>query len=170
MSVELALLVPLLLVLHTGAFALVQTYRAEGLAQQAAESVADILARQSVPVDAPWLGDLAGLADHVARQDTALAVAEITCTRSCGSLMARQLALCWSWAGPGGHALDPAGLGALAADLPPIAAGETVVLTELTARHRIGFDLLPPERVTEIRMATQPMFVPQLGMEAARCF
>lgn len=162
-SVESALLLPMLLWAYVASFVFFDVFRTENTNAKAAYAVADTLSRRVEPVSRGYIDGLHDLYDALTntRHPTRMRVSSLH-----WDIEAERYRLRWSHASRQGLALTEEALNAMAARLPMLAQGETLILVEM------GMSYSPPLRIgigpreLDHLIPMRPRFAPRLCLES----
>lgn len=173
LSVEAALMLPMLCFFYVGSFVWFDAFRAQNTNLKAGYTIADMLSRESLPVSDDYLNGLNRIFDYLtySRHNTYIRVTSVKCTDKCDDDATRALEVCWSWASTGRTAHTQATLTAneldgnttsLADRIPLMPLGDTVLMTETFMAYEPPFDVGIGAQYFEYHTVTRPRFAPEV--------
>lgn len=171
-SVEAALISPLLLGLFGATFVWYDAFRTMNETIKGTYTVADMVSRQQTSLPEEAFDGLAFAFDFMVRSNspTDLRLSSIVCLDKCDDPNDRELEMCWSWATAGWDPHDEISVRELFAAIPLMTLGDTVVVTEGRAQYTPLFDRWLDEVDLENVIVTRPRFAPEIGYEDQECF
>ncbi len=171
-SVEAALVAPLLLGLFGVSFVWYDAFRTKNEVVKGTYTVADMISRQQASLPSEALDGLAFAFDFMVRSNapTALRLTSIVCMDDCDDPVNRDLQMCWSWAQTGLTAHDTTTVKNLFKAIPLMTLGDTVIVTEGMVDYHPIFDRYFGDLVLRNTIVTRPRFAPEIGFEDQECF
>jgi hypothetical protein len=168
-TVEFVLVLPLLLWAVGALFVFVEAFALRSVSTKASYTVADLLSRQTDPVDQDLLDGTAAVLNFLtgSQTDGRLRVTVLRCTANCDAAD-RTLAIDWSHAAGDMTPLTSADLttAEYIARIPDTRLGDRLLMveTEVDFHPPLGFGL--SDRTFETMMITRPRFAPHLCWES----
>lgn len=156
MAVESVIVFPILIWAYLGMFTYWEAFRTENTNSKAAYVIADMLSRQTDPVDVAFIEGLGDLYAYLTRErfPTAIRVSSIGWDSVQNDYMVR-----WSHATQGRPALTTADAEQMDAVLPNFPAGDTVLLIESVLDYSPIFKVGLADRAMTQFVYTRPRFV-----------
>jgi hypothetical protein len=156
LSIEAAMMVPLIVWIYVATFTYFEAFRADATNVKAAYAVGDLLSRETDPVDAAYIDGMNGIFGYMtaARQPTWIRVSNVGWDTD-----ANDFKLNWSHASDG-H--DPAILADIKDQIPMMAAGDTVIVVETFMPYSPEFNVGIQPFTFRNLVVTRPRFAPQL--------
>lgn len=167
-SVEAALMLPMLCFFYVGTFVWFDAFRVQNTNLKAAYTIADMISRESLPVDDTYLNGLNKVFDYLtySNHKTYLRVTSVKCTANCDSDGSRNLEICWSWAVSGRSAHTTATFTdsntGFEDRIPLMPLGDTVILTETFMAYEPPFNVGIGAQFFENHIVTRPRFAPEV--------
>lgn len=167
LSVEAALVVPLLVWGIVALFTFFHAYKAQNGAVRANYTISDILSRQTEEIGMDYLRGLHNIYQYMTFTKTSgtwLRVSVVTCTDMCDQ-DTRKLDLVWSRGTNGARNLDDADFALWEPLVPWLPKGDIVVLVETSSQYKPlfpNFLVSFQERPLVSYSVTRPRFVSQL--------
>ena len=175
LSVEAVLVLPLLLWAFIAMFTFFDVYRSRNLAVKGNYAVADLLSRETNPIDMDYLHGIEDIYTYLTQGgDSAwIRVTEVKCRRRCSNPATRQLRKTWSHTTDGVYQLRNADVDGDYRDvIPMIPRGERVIMVETHMHYDPPFNTIfsgiNHRDMDDITM-TRPRFGPQLCWVGRRC-
>ncbi|TDX25377.1 TadE/TadG family type IV pilus assembly protein [Rhodovulum visakhapatnamense] len=164
MTVEFVLILPLLLWALVALHVFVGAFQLRNTATKATYTLADMLSRQTQPVDQAFLDGADSVLQFLAGPSARLRVTVVRCTADCADDATRRLAIDWPGATAGMQAMTAAELAsdAYRARIPAMELGDRMILVETEFDYTPIADYGLPSMTFETLMATPPRFAPQL--------
>ena len=164
-SVETVLIAPLLIWGIVSTYVFYDGFRTKSRAQVAANTVADLLSRQTAMITPEYIDDLNNVFNALSttRGSASLRVSSVAQTAA-----GEDPIIAWSY---GTNGLAPATeLEELRSPVPPILTGEAVIVVETFGNWVPPFSLLGMESIVQLntQIASRPRFVPWLHFEGAQ--
>lgn len=162
-SVEAALLMPLLCWFYIGSFVWFDAYKSQNANLKATYTLADMLSRETNEIDDDYLEGLNTVFDYLAKtsQPTYIRVTTVKCVSNCDN-SARHLHVDWSYATEGRSALDHAAIQTYVDKIPMMPSGDTVILLETFMDYEPLFNAGIQASTFENYVVTRPRFASQL--------
>jgi hypothetical protein len=157
LSIEAAMMVPLICWIYFSTFTYFETFRADATNIKAAYAVGDMLSRETEPVDQGYVNGLNKLFSYMtmSRKPTWIRVTSVGYSEADEAFV-----LNWSSASDGHNGL--AELTPIAASIPEMSAGDTVIVVETYMPYTPEFNIgLRPFTYRNV-VVTRPRFAPQL--------
>ena len=172
LTVETALVMPVLMLFYTAGFVWFDAFRAQNLTQKATYTIADMISRETVPLTPTYMSGLQTVYDYMTFPDqpSRLRVTAVKCTADCDDDTRRVLEMCWSWASADATPHDTDSFDAITDAIPLMALGDTAVITETGFVYEPAFDVMIGTKTLTNRLVTRPRFVPQVLLEEQRCY
>ena len=174
-SVEAVLVMPFLLWAFTAMYAFYDVYHTRSLAIKGNYAVADLLSRETNPIDTSYLNGAGDIYAYLTRggDDAWIRVTPVRCTRRCTDPDRRVLKRDWSRATDGKHRLTDSEVNSDSRNvIPLIAEGDRVIMveTEMQYQPKINPVLtgVGARTIRDITM-TRPRFAPQLCWTGLSC-
>lgn len=163
LSVETALILPILTWLYVGSFVWFDAYRTQNSNLKAAYTIADMLSRETVPVTNGYFEGLNRVFDYLTASNhpTYIRVTNLQCTESCDT-EGRTLEVTWSYATDGRTALSTGTIAEYKPKIPLMPQGDTVILVETFMAFEPLFNVGLSATSFENYIVTRPRFAPQL--------
>lgn len=167
-SVEAAMMLPVLATFYVATFVWFDAYRAQNTNLKAGYTISDMLSRETVPVDDNYLNGLNKILDYLtySRHNTYLRVTSIKCVDNCDNDSARDLEICWSWATTGRNPHDQASFASFEPNVPLMPEGDTVLMTETFMAYEPPFNVGIQPQFFEFFVITRPRFAPEVEKTA----
>lgn len=179
LSVEAALVLPLLCWFYVASFVWFDAFRAQNTNLKASYTLADMLSREQAEVNAAYMQGLNRVYDYLAASGspTYIRVTIVKCTQGClppssGSyddadvLAGRRLAIEWSYATEGRPALNNTTIASYNDKIPYMPKGDIVILLETFMTYTPLFNAGLSERTFANYIVTRPRFTPQICWES----
>lgn len=172
LSVEAALIFPLLVWGIVAMFTFFQAYKAQNAAYRANYTISDILSRETGIVDAAYLRGLHNVYQYMTfakTQGTWIRVSVIQCKVRCDK-PTRDLDLVWSFGTNGARSLDDADFAHWEPLVPWLPKGDGLILVETSSKYTPMFQRFLTsflERDLVSHSVTRPRFVSQLVWEGS---
>ncbi|NDK35596.1 TadE/TadG family type IV pilus assembly protein [Rhodovulum sulfidophilum] len=164
LTVEFVLVLPLLLWALVALHVFVGAFELRNTATKATYTLADMLSRQTRPVDQPFLDSADAVLRFLAGPTARLRVTVIRCSAACEADSTRELALDWSGASEGMQALTVSDIArsGFRGRIPAMELGDRMIVVETEVDYApiAGYGL--PGMTFDTLMATPPRFAPQL--------
>lgn len=171
--VEFVLIMPPLMAFFVGMLVYFDAYVAKDVNLKAAYTVADMLSRESDPVDATYLEGLDDVFDYLTAGSGTNGMIRVTlvrCTDEClSSDKPRVLAADWSYGTDTMEALSDADLAAYDSVIPVMPLGERVILMETFTDYTPSFNVGIPQTDFDNIVVTRPRFAPQICFQGQTC-
>ncbi|MBY6047776.1 TadE/TadG family type IV pilus assembly protein [Vannielia litorea] len=163
LSVEAALILPLLCWFYVSAFVWFDAYRTQNANLKASYTLADMLSRETDPVTETYLKGLNKVYDYLTttRHPTYLRVTVVKCTNNCDE-ESRTLQIDWSYATEGRPKHTNGTIAGMKDKIPLMPQGDTVILLETFMAYEPLFNAGIPAKSFENYIVTRPRFAPQL--------
>ncbi|SIN98763.1 TadE/TadG family type IV pilus assembly protein [Vannielia litorea] len=163
LSVEAALILPLLCWFYVSAFVWFDAYKTQNVNLKATYTLADMLSRETDPVTETYLKGLKTVYGYLSntRHPSWMRVTTVNCMSNCDS-DSRHLHVDWSYATDGNAVLDHATISGYYDKIPFMAQGDTVILLETYMDYKPLFNAGIPATTFENYVVTRPRFAPQL--------
>lgn len=175
LSVEAVLILPLLFWAFIATFSFFDVYRDRNLAMKANYAVADLLSRETNPIDMDYMRGIEDVYQYLTQSGAGswVRVTAVKCHRNCANEATRQLRRDWSRATDGVSRLSNANVNADYRDMVPIIPrGERVIMVETQMQYSPPFNTVfsgvTARDMNDISM-TRPRFGPQLCWVGRRC-
>lgn len=164
LSVEAALILPLLTWFYVGSFVWFDAFRTQNANLKAAYTIADMLSRETVPVTETYLKGLNTVFDYLTTSNhpTYIRVTTVRCLSACALDDSRVLEVGWSYATDGRAPITTAGIVAFNDTIPIMPQGDTLVLVETFMAYEPIFNVGITATTFENKVVTRPRFAPQL--------
>lgn len=164
LSVEAALILPLLTWIYVGSFVWFDAFRTQNANLKAAYTIADMLSRETVPVTETYLKGLNTVFDYLTTSShpTYIRVTTVKCTTNCDTDAARTLEVNWSYATVGRPVLTTANISNYNAAIPLMPIGDTLIMVETFMAYEPIFNVGIAATSFENTVLTRPRFAPQL--------
>lgn len=177
LSVEAALITPLLLWAFLAVYTYFDVYREKNLALKANYAVSDLLSRETNPIDMGYINGAAHLYRYLTRTPDAeswMRVTVVHCSNDCADQNGnRTLEIDWSRGTDGVDRYTDANVNAkLGNAVPLIASGERVIVVETSKQYDVPItpDLTGVGNRTFFDLVvTRPRFAEQLCFEGVGC-
>ena len=172
LSVETALVFPLLTGLYVGSFVWFDAFRAQNTNLKAAYTISDMISRETLPVDDVYLNGLNTIFDYLtfSRHPTHVRVTTVKCTDKCDDDAARDLEVCWSWASTGRLPHTQSSFAMFEDKVPLMPKGDTVIFTETFMAYEPAFNVGIGAQSFENFIVTRPRFAPQINYNGESCY
>lgn len=143
MSIEAAIILPVLCLLYVSAFVWFDAFRMQNLNLKATYTLADLISREPEGIDQAYFDGLDAIYDYLTPGDhpTGLRVSIIECTANCDDDATRELDVCWSHMTAGQTGLTTAELRARNDAIPLFANGDELIVTETFMSYTPVFDV-----------------------------
>lgn len=130
--VEFAAVLPVIVILMSGALVMKDRIRMGYLNSKASYTLADMVSREDESIDAPYFEGLDSVFEYLVdgRYPTDLRITTIECTADCTDQDTRTLEVCWSQASSDFPELTTMEIANYNARTPLFAEGDTLVMTE----------------------------------------
>ncbi|MCO6381592.1 TadE/TadG family type IV pilus assembly protein [Oceanicola sp. 502str15] len=163
LSVEAALILPLLCWFYVSAFVWFDAYRTQNANLKASYTLADMLSRETDPVTESYLKGLNKVYDYLTTTNhpTYIRVTTVKCVSNCDN-NSRHLHVDWSYATEGRPSLTHATISDYYDKIPLMPQGDTVILLETFMAYEPLFNAGIPAKSFENYIVTRPRFAPQL--------
>ncbi|MBQ2260385.1 MAG: hypothetical protein II336_03350 [Loktanella sp.] len=164
-TVEAVIAIPFVALAFCAVYVFFDAYRVSTASQKAAYIVADNISRQTQAIDARFILGLNQLHGILARTDAATSMR----VSSIGfNDRTNRYVVIWSGDAALGPSLNDSDVnaGAIAARLPRIKQGETLLLVETRVDYKPLFRVGIGERTFEQAVVTRPRFAPQVAFDA----
>ncbi|WP_371154736.1 TadE/TadG family type IV pilus assembly protein [Jannaschia sp. 2305UL9-9] len=156
MSIEAAIMLPIMMIMYIGAFSYFDAYRREAVITKATYAIGDLLSREEGTVTAVDFEGLHDLYETITFSEGATRLRFSEIRRVSGSLE-----VVWSYGTDGSTQLTTATLGSVAAQVPTLLDNERIVVVE-------SFNDYEPAFNVGLFARTQMRFVPTRQRYAAR--
>ncbi len=160
-TVETVLFLPVLLFLYLATFVFFDAFRVNNINDKAAYTVADLLSRQTNPVNTNFINGMQQVFDFLRgnQGQSQMRVTSITYRASDDTYRVQ-----WSHATGGMAVMTNAMLAdpSVRSRLPTMPDGESVTLVETFTRYTPLFDVGIPEQTFRTFVITRPRFAPQV--------
>jgi len=170
---ELVLIMPPLMAFFVGMLVYFDAYVAKDVNLKAAYTVADMLSRESDPVDSTYLEGLDDVFDYLTAGSGTNGMIRVTlvrCTKDClDPAKPRVLATDWSYATDTREALTDADLVDFDSVIPTMPLGERVILMETFTDYTPAFNVGIPQTDFDNIVVTRPRFAPQICFQGETC-
>lgn len=175
LSVEAVIVLPFMLWAFAALFSFTDVYRARALAIKGNYAIADLLSRETQPIDMTYLNGVGDVFSYITESgdDSWVRVTPVRCKIRCSNPDTRVLRRDWSRATDGVHRLTNAEINDNYRQVVPlIAKGERVIMVETQVNYQ------PPIRASVTGVTaralvdttfTRPRFGPQLCWGNMRC-
>lgn len=163
MTVEAALMLPMLCFFYVGTFVWFDAFRSQNTNLKAAYTIADMVSREQ-EVGPNYLNGLNTVFDYLtfSNHPTYVRVTSVVCRSDCDDEGARDLDVCWSWATPGRAALTETTFAEFEDRIPLMPSGDTVMFTETFMAYEPPFNVgIGPQRFENV-VVTRPRFSPEI--------
>ena len=174
-SIEAVLVLPFLLWAFAAMYSFFDVYHARSLAMKGNYAVADLLSRETNPIDMDYLRGTEDIFQYITRSGTSswIRVTPVRCRRRCDDPARRQLRRDWSRATDGHHRLTNTEVNRDYRDVVPmIARGERVIMVETFTNYTPPLNPkltgIFPRKINDLTM-TRPRFGPQLCWVGRYC-
>ncbi len=175
LSVEAVLVLPLLLWAFIALFSFFDVYYARNVAVKANYAVADLLSRETNPIDTSYLNGVEDVYQYLTQSDESswIRITAVKCRRNCSNPETRELKRDWSRATDGMAQLTDSVVDTNYRDIVPIIPrGERVIMLETEIHYDPPFNTVysgvSHRDMRDITM-TRPRFGPQLCWVGRRC-
>ncbi len=175
LSVEAVLVLPLLLWAFIALFSFFDVYYARNVAVKANYAVADLLSRETNPIDTSYLNGVEDVYQYLTQSDESswIRITAVKCRRNCSNPETRELKRDWSRATDGMAQLTNSVVDTNYRDIVPIIPrGERVIMLETEIHYDPPFNTVysgvSHRDMRDITM-TRPRFGPQLCWVGRRC-
>ena len=168
LSVEAALMLPLLCFFYVGTFVWFDAFRVQNTNLKAAYTISDMISRETVAVDTGYLNGLNLVFDYLtySNHPTYIRVTSLKCTADCNDDALRDLEICWSWATTGRVPHTAETFAAFESQIPVMPIGDTVIMTETFMAYEPPFNVgISPQRFENF-IVTRPRFAPEVEFES----
>lgn len=167
-AVEFVLAAPLLIWATFAFHVFTDTFRVRAVADEATAVLADVLSRQTVPIDLPALEGLRSVAAQLTGfgDEVGVRVTQLRCVTGCEDLQGRNLGVVFSQ-GVGLPAMvdDDLADASLQARIPLMSPGDRVVLVQTSFSHAPLFRVGLAAQTVESAQTTRMRFAPRLCWE-----
>jgi len=162
LSIEAAIMVPLLFWIYVATFTWFNSFRADATNVKAAYAVGDMLSRETQPVDADYIEGLNRVFSYMvlAEQPTWIRVSNVRYDAA-----SQKLVLVWSQA-TGGH--EKATIEMLRDRIPDMTPGDTVIVVETNMPYTPKFNVGLKPMIFHNVVVTRPRFAPQLCFQSCQ--
>ncbi len=167
LSVEAAMIVPLLVWAIVAMFTFFHAYKAQNAAVRANYTISDILSRQTDEIGFDYLRGLHNVYQYMTftqTEGTWLRVSVVTCKSSCDKTT-RNLDMVWSHGTNGARDMDNGDISFWEPQVPWLPKGDVVILVETSSQYKPlfpNFLTTFQERAIVSHSVTRPRFVSQL--------
>lgn len=169
LSVEAVLMMPMLFFALTAMFIFFDLYKVRNTAAKAGYTIADMLSRETFPINQTYLNDARSVFSFLARSDdsTRLRVSLVRCASNCED-DDRVLVLDWSKTSGGFMPLDSADLlqPNYLSRIPTLPLGGRIVLVESEVEYNPIFNVGIGQLTFKDTIATRLRFAPRLCWES----
>lgn len=164
LTVEFVLVLPLLLWALAALHVFVSAYELRNTATKATYTLADMLSRQTQPVDQSFIDASDSVLEFLAGPSARMRVTVIRCTGDCDDDATRSLAIDWPAASDGLSAMTAAELAtdAYRNRIPAMGLGDRMILVETKVDFVPISGIGLPAMSFDTLMATPPRFAPRL--------
>ncbi|MBT0958793.1 pilus assembly protein [Alphaproteobacteria bacterium KMM 3653] len=164
LSVEAALIMPLLTWLYVGSFVWFDAFRTQNANLKASYTIADMLSRQTDTLDSNFMEGLNTVFDYLTSSNhpTYLRMTTIQCVSACADEAARDLQVLESYATGGRTRLYTADMASYKSKIPFMVDGDTIILVESFMAYEPMFNVGLSARSFENYIVTRPRFASQL--------
>jgi len=156
-------------------FTVFDVYRTRNLAVKANYAVADLLSRETNPIDTNYLNGVEDVYEYLTQSGASswIRITAVKCRYNCANPDTRELRRDWSRATDGQVWLDSAAVNTKYRDIVPIIPrGERVIMLETNMHYDPPFNTIysgiTHREMNDITM-TRPRFGPQLCWVGRRC-
>ena len=172
LSVEAAVMAPFLLGLFAVTFMWFDAFRTKNTVLKATYSVADMISRETVPLNDAYLNGLNTVFRFMADtpDPTNLRITTAKCTDNCDDALLRDLEMCWSWASGDIPVHTETTFHSLEDAIPLMVLGDTVVVTEGGVDYSPLFKRWIGDMELRNTIVTRPRFAPQVAYGEERCY
>lgn len=159
MSVEAVFVLPMLVFVYVAMFVFFDAYRTQNVALRAANTVGDLLSRETASVNPAYVEGMNGVFDYLvnSRFPTRLRVTSVGWDDNDQSYT-----VIWSHGTRGQQALTAADINATSDRMPMLAEGETLIVVETRVEYAPAFNVGIGPRTFLHFVPTRPRFAPQL--------
>ena len=170
LSVEAAIVMPLLFWAITATFTFFHGYKSQTSAFRANYTISDILSRETVQIGPSYLSGLHNVYQYMTlarTEGTWLRVSVVRCLDLC-TQDDRTLDVMWSRATAGARQLENSDVGFWEPKVPWVPKGDSLILLETSSEYSppfTNFLLSFPDRTLVSHSVTRPRFAPQLLWE-----
>ncbi len=170
LSVEAAIVMPLLFWAITASFTFFHGYKAQTSAFRANYTISDILSRETVQIGPSYLSGLHNIYQYMTlarTEGTWLRLSVVRCLDEC-ALDTRTLDIMWSRATNGARELENEDVAFWEPKVPWLPKGDSLILLETSSNYSppfTNFLLSFPDRTLVSHSVTRPRFAPQLLWE-----
>jgi len=167
LSVEAAIVMPLLFWAITATFTFFHGYKAQTSAYRANYTISDILSRETVQIGQGYLDGLHNVYQYMTlarTEGTWLRLSVVRCLADC-TTSARDLDIMWSRTTNGARELENADISFWKPKVPWVPKGDSLILLETSSNYSppfTNFLLSFPDRTLVSHSVTRPRFAPQL--------
>ncbi len=166
-SVETAIVMPILFTLYAGAFVWFDAYRVQNINLKATYTISDMISREYEKIDDTYFNGLDDVYDYLTHSThpTSLRVTTLECTANCDSDASRELGVCWSKGALGRVPLTTADLVHYDHAIPLFHTADTLIMTETFMDYTPAFNVGIPARTFENTVFTRPRLSGQVKYE-----
>ncbi len=157
LSVEAVIILPVLAWAFVSGFVFFDAFRQQSINDKAALTIADIVAREVIPLTDTYIDNLHALHNFLGKSATPT---DLILTVARYDPAAGLYSVLWSQARGGGSTLDDAGLNALSSQLPEMPAQDTVIVVQTSADFEpifgVGLRAFPIRKLVVMRPRRAP--------------
>ncbi|PRY25265.1 TadE-like protein [Aliiruegeria haliotis] len=166
-SVETALVMPILFALYAGAFVWFDAYRVQNINLKATYTISDMISREYEKIDSDYFDGLDKIYDYLTHSThpTSLRVSTLECTGNCDSDEARTLEVCWSHGSTGRVNLTTADIKYYEHAIPLFHEADTLIMTETFLNYSPAFNVGINAQTFENTVFTRPRLAGQIKFE-----
>ncbi|NDR59617.1 TadE/TadG family type IV pilus assembly protein [Aliiruegeria sabulilitoris] len=164
LSVEAAIIMPLLCAVYVGSFVWFDAFRMQNVNLKATYTIADMISRETDGVDPDYFDGMDDIYAYLTygNYETHLRLTIIECTEECEDDSARVLEVCWSKASEGRDILTTEDLQARANEVPIFPLGDELIVAETFMAYSPAFDVGLDPQVFENTVFTAPRMSGQM--------
>ncbi len=177
LSVEAAIIMPLLCAVYVGSFVWFDAFRIQNINLKATYTIADMISRESDGIDQDYFDAMETIYDYLTYGEhaTQLRLSIIECTDDCGDEALRVLEVCWSKATTGRDLLTTTELVTNSAIVPLFPKGDELIVAETFMAYNPAFNVGLDGQILENTVFTAPRMPGQMkflndGAEDQHCY
>ena len=172
MSVEAVIIMPLLFWFFVASYVWFDSFQAQNTNLKAAYTVADMISRETAPVNDTYMNGLNTILDFLthSNQPTSVRVTSVRCAENCDSDQSRVMEMCWSWASAEKSPHTDGTLTSVYDQVPLMAEGDTVLLTETFMTYEPAFEAGLSTFEFDNFIVTRPRFAAEVVYGTEQCY
>ncbi|RYH08407.1 TadE/TadG family type IV pilus assembly protein [Tropicimonas sp. IMCC6043] len=164
LSVETAIILPLLCMVYVGSFVWFDAFRMQNVNLKATYTIADMISRETEGITQTYFDGLDDVYDYLTygNHPTQLRISIIECTANCDDEDTRNLDVCWSKSTDGRVVLDKAALMQRKDTVPLFPKGDELIVAETFMSYNPAFEVGLGHQVFENAIFTSPRMPGQM--------